>query len=497
MKKRKILPVFLAAALTASILSGCSSVTVGPDLVGEGTLYKDVAGLTEMEGKKAEAVKNAFMKKFSKAKINTMEADMKVVADLSISDSGITMGVKADLEDTLRADMENEIMNQKIEGEMEILGMSMDLSVDAYTLKEGKKFVSYAKTSAMGEEGEWEKSEAEKDISDFSFTDDIEADTIKTVYQNPETGSYVFEIEPKAMESMTAFVEDSIGNAADYSFDFSKVKAYMTLDKKIGIIGYYIDLKDGMDVSSEESVSVDQLDIEFTYLSLNDELDISLPKEAKNAKEEPVETQSPFHPIGETDPETKPVSETETEAETPAILETIPETEAEETLPERTDGSANEDIQLDTSKYSHTNISINGKTINIPCSISSLESAGLVPEPSEMVEGGSFEILFMETGKDDMVMVTVDNPTNEPLSASSCLVTEISHDAFLADSAIDFSVFGVQNGMSISEIEAILGKPVYTYTGSDGYMSNDYSHEGCEITITYHNDIATGIDVSV
>lgn len=484
--KKYILPIFL----TACLLSGCSSyfIKTTPNLVGNGNVYDTVTGLTVLEDNESKAIIQAFNKKYSKQKITSSDIDMTVNAKLNVDSGEYDVNLKMDLKDNMTMDLQNEKACQKISGAMEVFGSTIDLKMESYVDKEDGTFYSYSNTTSAGESSGWKKEKLTNNIFDehSSVIDNIDPEKVKSVYKDKNSNFYVLEMDGEAFGELNKSMYDTIADTSDFSFDLAKSKAYLTLDPGISLVGYFVDLKDGIEMLNSD-ISVSTFQVSFIYNSINEKINIKIPSEAKSASLIEVEKIEPTRETTDaTDPLIKPENPIEPTSENPT-----------KSTDETMETQVPEQPVSETPANSSSGLVIDGVNISLPCSVNDFQTTGLTLEEDPIIDSGWFDCIALNTHKDDMLLLDIDNLTDTSLEASKCTVTGFSYNSFLSDSMIHLSLFGIETGMDQGTIEAILGEPFRTYNGSSGYLSNDYKHNSLEISITYYDGVATGIDASI
>lgn len=475
MIKKKLIPIILTTSMMAAFATGCSfsSIKVSDSLVGKGEVYKNTDNLKKLTDKETAAVMKAFNTKYADKEMETAEIDLDINADLDVGDSEMSMNMKLDLSDTMKMDLKEKKISQNLSGNIQMFGMTIDMGMESYLIDENGKIMSYSKTSSAGESGDWIKEESDADLfTDNSFIPgELNQDSIKAIYKDEESKAYVLEIDGNVLDSLNDSFDNNIADSESFDLDFSKTSAFMTIDSGIGIVGYYIDLKDGLQLDEAE-MSANEFSIQLAYKSLNDKIDITIPAEAKGAVTGEIE-------------------------EDPNML--IQPTLGTETTKSETNSNSNIklDVFEDAPDMGTAKLLINGKSVTLPCTISDLESVGLETDEALDVEPNLFEFIEMKTGKEDSIFVSIENFKNITVPSDQCVVTGLNYDSFLCDETIDFSVYGVSKGMSPQEVDNILGAPTDTYTGSGGTVSNYYTYDSCFITVTFRDSISHTIDVSV
>lgn len=130
--------------------------------------------------------------------------------DFSSEDSGdVKMNLKMDLSDKLQYDATQDLIYQQTDGIISILGMEVPMQSELYTIKDGKDQITYSKTSVNGEDSDWEKDITKSNDTstdkDDSKAIQFDSESIKAVYMDKETKSYVFEIDCLKKAASAAF----------------------------------------------------------------------------------------------------------------------------------------------------------------------------------------------------------------------------------------------------------------------------------------------------
>lgn len=149
------------------------------------------------------------------------------------------------------------------------------------------------------------------------------------------------------------------------------------------------------------------------------------------------------------------------------------------------------------SNTNSTDIVLNRQTVTFPCSVSDLVALGMTMNEEIQINPGDFEVIVGNMGGEDDFYLTAYNDTADMISSNDAVVKTIGYDAYLVENPVNYSVCRIKIGMSMDDVEAILGKPIGLYTGTSGYVSKDYTVNDYEISIGYNDSIATSIDISV
>lgn len=157
----------------------------------------------------------------------------------------------------------------------------------------------------------------------------------------------------------------------------------------------------------------------------------------------------------------------------------------DESQDEGADSSDDELIQpsgdLGESWNSYT-LEVNGETITLPCSIESMEAAGLNLDTEDtgedyIVNAGEYEMVFFEDEKGNYLMVDLINQTEDPQKIVDCEIGGIYVDSWETEDGSLKVVFpgGVQIGMSKEDLVAAYGEPADVYDGESiqGYTWYD------------------------
>lgn len=471
-------------------------VPVSKNLVGTGELLTTTQSLKELNEKQKEKVLEAFNRKFGDLDITTANLNLVINADMEMGASGLAVPLSINLDDQMKLDFGNQKAHQDVTGNIELFGMKMDLEMDSYFINEDDRFVSYSQISSLDQAGGWQKETVDKNIFEEYeiIPGTLKEETVKTVYQTEDASQYLIEMDAKQLPSFTDMFERFNTGTSDLTVDFSGLAAYVTVDEGMEMVGYYIDLKDGINVAANDmEVDVSSMTVSMKFSSLNEEEEIELPKEAKDAEENPESSQESLLNIIEK--ETEKETEEETEEETKdAAADIEPAGEPE---PEETESSEKkESVSAMPSKVSGVDIVLDGKPISFPCAVSDLKTVGMTIEEEVQINPGDFKVIVGNMGGEDDFYLTAHNDTGNTISSNDAVVRTIGYDAYLVENPVDYSVCGIKTGMSMDDAEAVLGEPVGLYTGSSGYVSKDYTAGSYEISIGYNDNMVSSIDIS-
>lgn len=467
--KKQIIPILL---VTMS-LSGCSGfVQTNDELVSDAEIYTDVSDLKALPENQKGRVLDSFNKKYSKAEVETADVDMNIDADMNVSQDGLSLNMGMNLTDNIQYNAKDDIYYQNINGNVDMSIMNIDLNMESYTVKEGKDYYTYLKTSALGETTDWKKTKTDTEVAlDKIVLSSIDKDKVKNVYQNEKTKDYVFELDADLFKGVTDSINSSVADEQDLSLDLSDATAYISTDQYMSISGYYLNLA-GVSMSDDADITFDKFDITLDFNSMNEDVDLKLPSEAKNAvleDEEETALSDEIHVVS------NQIEETE---------EDIEETEVPITT------------KTSTSVSTGAVMKINNKELSFPCSVQDLLALGFTLEENPTIEAGDYKIITLDGTKDDSIILTVENDTKNTITASEGTVTALSYDGYLSKDVIDFEVFGVGLNTSKEDTTKLFGEPTCTYTGSNDYSSNTYEYNNYELDFKYTDDLTTGVRIS-
>ena len=458
--KKKTIVLLLTAALSTT-LYGCSSgVSYDPELVGEGENITSIDGLTAVSEEEKIKILEAYNEKYSSTQIETADFDMTMDCDFVVSDgsdesSGLSMNMAMNVD--ANCQMDGNLQYQMITGDIEFLGMTMDMEIEQYVDTSETEQITYSKQNIMGEETGWTKTTTEISLPEEENGMELTSDMVKNIYRT-EANEYVFELSfANLNDEVLSLLEGTMEGTTDSldlaEFDFESMNAYMTFDDGLSLIGYSIDLKDLIPESS--GLTTNKLDISIVFNSINDDLTITIPEEALRA------------------PETLELNLTNTYIEQ-----------------EQLDSSNNGKMET---KTSISGIYLNGNEITLPCDIQTLKNCGITIYDYNWLEPGEYDVTTGYSDSEENFIITISNLTNHAFYSEEGLVTGISYSPY--DNPVDFSFSGVTFGMSIDEVNSILGEPASTYTSGDDYASNSYEMDDIYIDVTFSDGVVSGLDI--
>lgn len=468
--KKKTIVLLLTAALSTT-LYGCSSgISYDPELVGEGENIASIDGLTAVSEEEKTKILEAYNEKYSSTQIETADFDMTMDCDFVVSDgseesSGLSMNMAMNVD--ANCQMDGNLQYQMITGDIELLGMTMDMEIEQYVDTSETEQITYSKQNIMGEETGWTKTTTEISLPEEENGMELTSDMVKNIYRT-EANEYVFELSfANLNDEVFSLLEGTMEGTTDSldldEFDFESIDAYMTFDEGLSLIGYTIDLKDLIPAST--GLTADTLFIEIVFNSINEDLTITIPDEALAAEEGTVTTE----------------------------LESIEEDILENEITESSLDDTSDLSQVNIPSSTVAEISFNGQTLTLPCSASEIEDYGVYLTEVSTLEPGDFDVMVGDVNETDSVYISIDNFSDETLPASECTVTGISYSPY--DNPVDFSFSGVTFGMSIDEVNSILGEPASTYTSGDDYASNSYEMDDIYIDVTFSDGVVSGLDI--
>lgn len=468
MKNKKGLLLLSAGLLSASLLSGCSmGVTYDKNLIGTGEVYDNVEALTKLEEKKADQVLASINKKYKNVEVKSLAADFDILCnmDFSSEDSGnVKMNLKMDLSDKLQYDAKQDLIYQQMDGTISILGMEVPMQSELYTIKDGKDQITYSKTSVDGEDSDWEKDTTKSNDTstdkDDSKAIQFDSESIKAVYMDKETKSYVFEIDCSNFNQFEDILSNTLEQqneliGMDSSLD--NLSIYVSADKGLGLTGFYIDLSNVLDLSdSSIKTTVNDFYISGKFNSMNEDLKIEIPKEAKNSQ------------ANETEPS--------------AINSTIPEAIDFES-------NANEPISIPNNYVenellsSDITVKVNGATLSLPGPASVLNADSIKSQDTAIAPGEQGHIELKSTNEDEYISVLVYNDTDTAKDAIDCKAIAIFADTYGNPASI-VSINGISYGATVDQMKSVFGETASVYT-SDSFSSYSYDMDDFTMSMDF------------
>lgn len=389
--------------------------------------------------------------------IKSMEAVMNMGLSMSDGTDSMEMNMSMDLQST--TDPQAAYINGDID--MNVSGMKIGTSIEAYQVKEDKKDVTYMKimeqwmrTEADEEEtAALEQLETLKDFGDMADSFTLAEKTVKV------EGVECFELTGTIKGETFAEVLNQdfldsmgIGEIMDEK-TIEKLEIPCTIDiskSDILPVKMNMDMKDTMEKAMEsmyegdEEISIEEYYMEIIYKDFDKVEEIAVPDEVKKAA---VDEDLDLEDSLGAEPKTSK-----------ANLEPV-EQKAE--LGENWDSFT---------------VQVNDKVLTFPCTFEDMEAAGLkldeefTPGDQE-VEAGEYDFAYMVDDKGNMVTFEISNSGNETKALRDCLVTGIS----VYDYSLEYGGLtvilpgGVQIGM---EKDSVIEK----YGETDDVYEGDYSH---------------------
>lgn len=389
--------------------------------------------------------------------IKSMEAVMNLGLSMSDDTDSMEMNMSMDLQST--TDPQAAYINGDID--MNVSGMKIGTSIEAYQVKEDKKDVTYMKIMEQ-----WMRTEADeeetavlkqletlKDFGDMADSFTLAEKTVKVegVECFELTGTIKGETFAEVLKQ--DFLDSmGIGEIMDEK-TIEKLEIPCTIDiskSDILPVKMNIDMKDTMGKAMEsmyegdEEISIEEYYMEIIYKDFDKVEEIAVPDEVKKAA---VDEDLDLEDSLGAEPKTSK-----------ANLEPV-EQKAE--LGENWDSFT---------------VQVNDKILTFPCTFEDMEAAGLKLDEEftprdQKVEAGDYDFAYMIDDKGNMVTFELSNSGNEAKALEDCLVTGIS----VYDYSLEYGGLtvilpgGVQIGM---EKDAVIEK----YGETDDVYEGDYSH---------------------
>ena len=153
--------------------------------------------------------------------------------------------------------------------------------------------------------------------------------------------------------------------------------------------------------------------------------------------------------------------------------------------------------------WNEFSVTIDGKTLQLPCSVGEVEAIGLDLDDEEdvdnkVVNAGDYELVFYESDSDDYLMFMMCNDTQSSIKVLECAVKGV----YLAD-------YNVENGLSVvfpgdvqigSDIDEVIekwGEPSDSYEGdeTDSYSWYDDSYNYCTVSVNHETGKIESVDL--
>ena len=470
MKSKKYLSILGVGLLSASLLAGCSlGITYDKNLVGTGDVYDSVESLTRLEDKKADQVITAINKKYKKVEVKSLTADIDVLCDMDFSseDSGnVKMNLKIDLSDELQYDATQDIIYQQMDGSISILGMEVPLQSELYTIKEDRDEVTYSKTSVNGEDSNWEKnivkpegeSKEKKDSNNIQF----DSEAIKSIYMDKETKSYVFEVDSSnfsQVEEMLSSTLEQQNELTGLNSSLENLTIYISADKGLGLTGFYVDLSSVFDISdSTVKTTVKDFYISGKFKTMNEDLKIEIPKEAKNSNIEGPDLSASVDDV-------LPIPTDIEQTEPMVLAESRPESAL---------------------SLSDITVKVNGNTLSLPGPASILKLDAIRSQDTAIEPGAQGTMELKSSNEDEYITILVRNDSDTAKDAIDCTAIAIYADTYGNTSSIA-SINGITYGATVEQVMDVFGGTTSVYT-SDLFSSYSYDMDDFTMSFDFNED---------
>ncbi len=456
---RKLLSVFLAAAMMMCLAAGCGKKATPENL------------LEDMQ-KRMEDIKSV---------------DGNMMMEMEMSAEGESVSIKMDMD--IQALQEGPASHMKGNAEVKAAGSSMSTEIEIYQEEVDGEIVSYVKA-----DDEWAKDSEQnpEDLLDEEMFDSIEdmAESFELSKDKVEVGGKkCFELkgsisgesvgnimESGMMDSMEGAdlidadaLEDSDIPCTIAIYEDSILPAKISIDMK----SMMKSMLDGMGLG-EAGVEISKCYIEIEYREFNKIDKIEIPAEVKEAAGDGVSSGN-----GSGGSDDKPAK-----GSSPAV----------------------QSGELGDTWNTYT-VQVNDKVLTLPCSISDLEAAGLKLDdeytPRDyVVNVDEYELAWFLDANENEIMVDMVNTSDEAIELGSCLVGGISVEDYDIENGGLTIIFpgGIQIGSTKEEVLAKYGEADDTYEGDSVDMytwwDNDSYYKKCEIDFDRETGLVTGMEIS-
>lgn len=290
--------IVLTGILLVISLSACAGkkyFNPSSEMLSTIDLFESVEGLEQVDDKWKSEFVETINRKFDIKKVEDLTGKMKMDVEGSMKMEelgGMEMDMPLTADIGFEVNVPDELSHMNMDMKISVMGMGLDMTMESYA--DAKNKVSYTRTSAFGENGNWEKSvieDKEGSINDEWKKSDvlIKEDSITAIYQDPESKAYAVQLQLDN-ESVASGLMGGVGTSMD-SFgengvDLSKVIAIATFDEGLAFAGLYVDMTDALEMSTEGyQYNITKAAISVKLDTLNDGLTIAIPEEALNAAE--------------------------------------------------------------------------------------------------------------------------------------------------------------------------------------------------------------------
>ena len=285
-----LLSVLLASILVLGFLGHVSAQAketfqVSDQLVGEGELIESTEGLTRLSEEEKKELADALGKKYAADVIFDYngKARIKLKANMPVKQlGGKKMDVNADANAVFAESEANAMSMAECNIDVSVFLFSGKVNALSYTDKNEKR--EYRKTTTFGETEGWRYKTKKKTGSQDTAIPFLAPEKIREVYKDPASGSYaaVMELDEDDLDQVTGSGTEALAGMGLDDSELEKGKYILTLDKGISVIGLYADLTEAL---KGDDISVSDCKVRAVIEDVNTGLTITLPEEAKNAKE--------------------------------------------------------------------------------------------------------------------------------------------------------------------------------------------------------------------
>ena len=285
-----LLSVLLASILVLEFLGPVSAQAketfqVSDQLVGEGELIESTEGLTRLSEEEKKELADALGKKYAADVIFDYngKARIKLKANMPVKQlGGKKMDVNADANAVFAESEANAMSMAECNIDVSVFLFSGKVNALSYTDKKEKR--EYRKTTTFGETEGWTYKTKKKTGSQDTAIPFMAPEKIREVYKDPASGSYaaVMELDEDDLDQVTGSGTEALAGMGLDDSELEKGKYILTLDKGISVIGLYADLTQAL---KGDDISVSDCKVRAVIEDVNTGLTITLPEEAKTAKE--------------------------------------------------------------------------------------------------------------------------------------------------------------------------------------------------------------------
>ena len=285
-----IFSVLLASMMVIGVIGPVSvqakeTFEVSDRLVGEGELFESTKGLTRLSDEEEKELADALGKKYASDVIFDYngKAKIKLKANMPVKQlGGKKMDVNADANAAFAESEASAMSMAECSIDVSVFLFSGKVNALSYTDKNEKR--EYRKTTTFGETEGWTYKTKKKTGSQDTAIPFLAPEKIREVYRDPASGAFaaVMELDEDDLDQVTGSGTEALADMGLNDSELEKGKYLLTLDKGISVVGLYAELTDAL---NGDDISVADCKVRAVIEDINTGLSITLPDEAKTAKE--------------------------------------------------------------------------------------------------------------------------------------------------------------------------------------------------------------------